>query len=72
MVCTLNIVQLKSFSTLLVLAYEVNIANEVEGMEHNISEQTVVCISTLLSFFQDHPDILKIYKLYRNGIVELF
>lgn len=51
---------------LMIGVHEPNIYQEVEGIEHHISKQTAFCISTLVEFFEEHPDIKKSYLQYRQ------
>jgi Mn-dependent DtxR family transcriptional regulator len=50
--------------------YEDNIYQEVEGIEHHISEQTAFCISSLVSFFKDNPSVKESYVKYRKRLEE--
>jgi Mn-dependent DtxR family transcriptional regulator len=50
--------------------HEENIYVEVEGIEHHISKQTAFCFSSLVSFFEDHPDIRESYLHYRKQLEE--
>jgi Mn-dependent DtxR family transcriptional regulator len=41
---------------------------EVEGLEHYISKQTASCISGLVNFINEHPEIKEAYFSYREGL----
>lgn len=43
-----------------------NIYEEVEKLEHYISKETSLCLSTLLDFFEDNPSVKKDYINYRK------
>ncbi|RPF53888.1 transcriptional regulator MntR [Aquisalibacillus elongatus] len=45
-----------------------NIYEEVEGIEHHIGKETTFCISSLVQFFDDHPDVHKKYMEYRKKL----
>ncbi|SEQ88334.1 transcriptional regulator MntR [Piscibacillus halophilus] len=45
-----------------------NIYEEVEGIEHHIGKETTFCISSLVRFFEDHPNIKKQYFKYREDL----
>lgn len=45
-----------------------NIYEEVEGIEHHIGKETTFCISSLIRFFEDHPEIKKQYFHYREDL----
>ena len=49
---------------------EENIYQEVEGIEHHISQQTAFCISSLLHFFQENPSIMNAYLRYSKSHLE--
>lgn len=49
---------------------ESNIYEEVEGIEHHISKQTAFCLSSLVSFLEDHPETLQEYIRYRKQLEE--
>lgn len=38
---------------------------DVEGLEHHISGNTAFCISTVVRFFEQHPEIRKTFHQYR-------
>jgi Mn-dependent DtxR family transcriptional regulator len=50
--------------------HEDNIYNEVEGIEHHISKQTAFCISSLVSFFEDNPEVSEAYRQFRKQMGE--
>jgi Mn-dependent DtxR family transcriptional regulator len=50
--------------------HEENIYQEVEGIEHHISKQTAFCISSLVSFFEDNPELREAYIKYRKQLEE--
>ncbi|MFS0863187.1 transcriptional regulator MntR [Fredinandcohnia sp. 179-A 10B2 NHS] len=43
-----------------------NIYEEVEKLEHYISKETSLCLSTLLDFFEDNPSVKEDYINYRK------
>ncbi|TFB19519.1 transcriptional regulator MntR [Filobacillus milosensis] len=45
-----------------------NIYEEVEGIEHHIGKETTHCISSLVQFFENHPEIRKSYLEYRKKL----
>lgn len=45
-----------------------HIYEEVEGIEHHIGKETAFCIASLVQFFEENPDILKLYLDYRENI----
>jgi Mn-dependent DtxR family transcriptional regulator len=51
-------------------AREEDIYQEVEGIEHHISKQTAFCISSLVNFFSDNPEIRDSYLKYRKELEE--
>jgi len=44
--------------------HEENIYQEVEGIEHHISQQTAFCITSLVQFFEDNPSVKESYLKY--------
>ncbi|GEL76482.1 transcriptional regulator MntR [Tenuibacillus multivorans] len=49
--------------------FEINsdhVYEEVEGIEHHIGKETTFCISTLVRFFEEHPEIKQSYFNYRK------
>lgn len=46
---------------------ESNIYEEVEKLEHYISIETALCITTLLEFFEDNPEVKRSYLEYRTS-----
>jgi Mn-dependent DtxR family transcriptional regulator len=48
--------------------HEENIYQEVEGIEHHISKQTAFCISSLVHFFDEHPQVKEAYLQYRKQL----
>ncbi|THE13689.1 transcriptional regulator MntR [Bacillus timonensis] len=43
-----------------------NIYEEVEKLEHYISKETSLCLSTLIDFFEENPSVRKQYLQFRN------
>ena len=43
-----------------------NIYEEVEKLEHYISKETSLCLSTLIDFFEENPSAKKQYLQFRN------
>lgn len=43
-----------------------NIYEEVEKLEHYISKETSLCLSTLIEFFEENPSVKKEYLHFRK------
>ena len=50
---------------------EENIYQEVEGIEHHISQQTAFCITSLFHFFKDNPSVKESYVRYRKQLEDV-
>jgi Mn-dependent DtxR family transcriptional regulator len=44
------------------------IYQDVQGIEHHISQKTTFCISSLFRFFEDHPHIKESLSNYRDQL----
>ncbi len=49
-----------------ILNVKENLHENVEGIEHNIDENTLDCILTLVKFFNDFPEIKNKFKNYQK------
>jgi Mn-dependent DtxR family transcriptional regulator len=47
-----------------------NIYEEVEGIEHHIGKETAFCISSLVKYFEENPDVKESYLNYRNHLMK--
>lgn len=43
-----------------------NTLQEIEGIEHHIGKETAFCMSSLVQFLEDHPDVRRAYLKYRE------
>jgi Mn-dependent DtxR family transcriptional regulator len=50
-----------------ILDVKKNLHENVEGIEHNIDENTLECILTLVNFFNDFPEINNKLKKYQRN-----
>lgn len=45
-----------------------NTHQEIEGIEHHIGKETAFCISSLVQFLEDNPDVRHAYIKYREEL----